>query len=127
MKRIAIVLLPASLLFVLLGCHIGGVHGSGVRKTEKRDLPSFTAIETTGAFDVQVTCQKPSPRVGAAVRRTYSARGQTTRAQSDSGVAVARRVGFPSTAATPRQSSNRLVVRLRVGTWISGQYAVGSE
>jgi hypothetical protein len=59
MKRIAIVLLPASLLFLLGGCHIG-VHGSGVRKTEKRDLPSFTAIETTGAFDVQVTCQKPA-------------------------------------------------------------------
>jgi carbon monoxide dehydrogenase subunit G len=59
MKRIAIILLPASLLFLLGGCHIG-VHGSGVRKTEKRDLPSFTAIETTGAFDVQVTCQKPA-------------------------------------------------------------------
>src|SRR5258708_14657245 len=59
MKRIANVLLPASLLFVLWGCHFG-VHGSGVRKTEKRDLPSFTAIETTGAFDVQVTCQKPT-------------------------------------------------------------------
>jgi len=59
MKRIANVLLPASLLFVLWGCHFG-VHGSGVRKTEKRDLPSFTAIETTGAFEVQVTCQKPA-------------------------------------------------------------------
>jgi hypothetical protein len=59
MKRIAIVLLPASLLFLLGGCHIG-VHGSGVRKTEKRDLPSFTAIETTGAFEVQVTCRKPA-------------------------------------------------------------------
>ncbi len=60
MKRIAIVLLPVSLLFVLFGCHLGGVRGSGVRKTEKRDLPSFTAIETTGAFEVQVTCQKPA-------------------------------------------------------------------
>jgi len=59
MKRIANVLLPASLLFVLCGCHIG-VHGSGVRKTEKRDVPSFNAIETTGAFEVQVTCQKPA-------------------------------------------------------------------
>jgi hypothetical protein len=58
MKRIAIVL--ASLLLMLFGCHIGGVRGSGVRKTEKRDLPSFTAIETTGAFEVQVTCQKPA-------------------------------------------------------------------
>jgi putative autotransporter adhesin-like protein len=58
MKRIAIV--AASFLLVLCGCHFGGVRGSGVRKTEKRDLPSFTAIETTGAFEVQVTCQKPA-------------------------------------------------------------------
>lgn len=57
MKRIAIVL--AALLLGLLGCHFGGVHGSGVRKTEQRNLPTFTAIETTGAFVVQVNCQKP--------------------------------------------------------------------
>ncbi|MFS8087220.1 MAG: head GIN domain-containing protein, partial [Acidobacteriota bacterium] len=60
MKRIAIVLTLTSLLFLLFGCHMGGVHGSGVRKTEKRDLPSFNAIETTGAFEVQVNCQKPA-------------------------------------------------------------------
>ena len=60
MKRIAFVLLTASLLFVLWGCHLNGVRGSSVRKTEKRDLPSFTAIETTGAFEVQVACQKPA-------------------------------------------------------------------
>jgi hypothetical protein len=58
MKRIAIVL--ASLLLVFSGCHFGGVHGSGVRKTEHRNLPSFTAIETTGAFVVQVNCKKPA-------------------------------------------------------------------
>ena len=56
MKRLAICL--TALLLVLGGCHLGGVRGSGVRKTETRDLPAFTAIETTGAFDVQVTCQK---------------------------------------------------------------------
>jgi putative autotransporter adhesin-like protein len=43
--------------FVLSAC---GVRGSGVRKTEKRDLPAFTSIETTGAFEVEVTCQKPA-------------------------------------------------------------------
>lgn len=60
MKRIAIVLLPASLLLLALGgCHFG-VRGSGVRKTEKRSLPSFNAIETSGAFEVQVSCQKPA-------------------------------------------------------------------
>jgi len=58
MKRIAIVL--ALLLLGLSGCHHGGVRGSGVRKSEKRDLPSFTAIETSGAFEVQVNCQKPA-------------------------------------------------------------------
>jgi hypothetical protein len=57
MKRIAIVI--ALLLLLLSGCHHGGVRGSGIRKTEKRDLPGFTAIETSGAFDVQVDCQKP--------------------------------------------------------------------
>jgi hypothetical protein len=59
-KRIAIALTFAlSALFVLSGCHIG-VHGSGVRKTEKRDLPAFNAIETSGAFEVQVDCQQPA-------------------------------------------------------------------
>lgn len=57
MRRIAICL-TALLLLALGGCHFGGVRGSGVRKTEKRDLPAFNAIETTGAFEVQVSCQK---------------------------------------------------------------------
>lgn len=61
MKRIAIALSVAlAALFILSGCHIGGVHGSGVRKTEKRDLSAFNAIETTGAFEVSVSCQKPA-------------------------------------------------------------------
>src|SRR5260221_5939685 len=56
MKKLAITLTFAlSALFVLSAC---GVRGSGVRKTEKRDLPAFTSIETTGAFEVEVTCQK---------------------------------------------------------------------
>lgn len=59
MKKHAILLtLALSFGFVLSAC-IGGVRGSGVRKTEKRDLPAFTAIETTGAFEVEATCQKP--------------------------------------------------------------------
>jgi putative autotransporter adhesin-like protein len=45
-------------LFLLSSCHIG-VHGSGVRKTERRELASFTAVETGGALEVEVTCQKP--------------------------------------------------------------------
>jgi hypothetical protein len=59
MKRIAIAATFAlSLALLLSGC-IHGVHGSGVRKTEKRELPAFTAIETSGAFEVEVNCQKP--------------------------------------------------------------------
>lgn len=60
MKRIAIAFtLAFSVLFVLSGC-IHGVRGSGVRKTEKRDLPAFNSIETSGAFEVEVNCQKPA-------------------------------------------------------------------
>ena len=58
MKKPAIlVTLALSFVFVLSAC---GVRGSGVRKTEKRELPAFTSIETTGAFEVEVTCQKPA-------------------------------------------------------------------
>jgi len=58
-KRIAIALTFGLLaLFLLSGC-MHRVHGSGVRKTEKRDLPAFNAIETSGAFEVQVNCQQP--------------------------------------------------------------------
>ena len=60
MKKHAILLtLALSFGFALSAC-IGGVRGSGVRKTEKRELTPFTAIETTGAFEVEVTCQKPA-------------------------------------------------------------------
>src|SRR6266550_767916 len=60
MKRIGIVLtFCLSALFVCSGCHLG-VHGSGVRKTEKRDLPAFNALETSGAFEVQANCQQPA-------------------------------------------------------------------
>ena len=60
MKRIATVLpLALSSLLLLAGC-LAGERGSGVRKTEKRELAAFTSIETTGAFEVDVTCQKPA-------------------------------------------------------------------
>ena len=59
MKRIAIALTLAFLVLFVLSACLHGVHGSGVRKTEKRDLASFTSIETSGAFEVEVKCQKP--------------------------------------------------------------------
>jgi hypothetical protein len=60
MKRtVTISLFSLCLLLVLTAC-FHGVRGSGVRKTEKRDLPAFTSIETSGAFEVKVDCQKPA-------------------------------------------------------------------
>jgi len=42
-------------------CSIGkDVKGSGNRKSEKRDLPAFKAVDTTGAYEIEVTCQKPA-------------------------------------------------------------------
>jgi len=52
-------ILVMTLLTLLCGCKMGGIRGSGTRKTEKKELPAFKAIETGGAFDVEVTCQKP--------------------------------------------------------------------
>lgn len=37
---------------------IGCVEGSGVAKAEKRDVPSFTAIEVGGSFNANIECQK---------------------------------------------------------------------
>jgi len=58
MKTLALAATLALSLLMLAGCT--GVRGSGVRKTEKRELPVFTAIEASGAFEVEVTCQKPA-------------------------------------------------------------------
>jgi hypothetical protein len=48
---------------LLGGCKFGhfgrGIAGSGNRKTEKRELKTFNAIDTSGAYEVNVTCQKP--------------------------------------------------------------------
>jgi hypothetical protein len=65
MKRISILLLIV-LVVTFAGCKFGhgimgrGIAGSGNRKTEKRELKSFNAIDTSGAYDVNVTCQKPA-------------------------------------------------------------------
>src|SRR5690242_7106192 len=59
MKRISIILLVL-VVVTFAGCKFGrGVAGSGNRKTEKRDLKPFSAIDTSGAYEVNVTCQKP--------------------------------------------------------------------
>lgn len=44
------------------GCNISGfgkgVRGSGNRVTEKRDVPGFLSVEVSGAFEVEIVCQK---------------------------------------------------------------------
>ena len=61
MKRKIVLLLLVACSLVLSGCKFNrGIAGSGVRKTEKRDLKSFNAIDTTGAYEIDVTCQKPA-------------------------------------------------------------------
>ena len=56
MKKSILVL---TLLILLAGCKMGGIRGSGTRKTEKKELPAFKTVETVGAFDVEIACQKP--------------------------------------------------------------------
>jgi Putative auto-transporter adhesin, head GIN domain len=59
MKSKTLLLLLLACGLSLGGCKIErGLAGSGVRKTEKRDLKSFSAIDTTGAYTIDVTCQK---------------------------------------------------------------------
>ena len=61
MKRKTVLLLLVACGIALAGCKLHrGIAGSGVRKTEKRDLKSFNAIDTTGAYKIDVTCQKPA-------------------------------------------------------------------
>ena len=59
-KQWLVSILTVVVLFTFSACrHFGkGVQGSGVRKTEKRDLPVFKSIETNGAFEIRVTCQQ---------------------------------------------------------------------
>jgi Putative auto-transporter adhesin, head GIN domain len=61
MKIRSVLFLGLALTMIAAGCHYSGkgVEGSGTRKTERRDLPSFKAIDAEGAFEFEVTCQKP--------------------------------------------------------------------
>jgi Putative auto-transporter adhesin, head GIN domain len=62
MKKILIVGLLCISAIALSACKFAGrgIAGSGVRKTEKRDLKSFKAIDAKGAYEINVTCQKPA-------------------------------------------------------------------
>ena len=60
MRKLAWLILLVPL--VLSACHGGGmmseIRGSGNRQSQKREVTPFTAIETAGAFTIEVTCQK---------------------------------------------------------------------
>jgi carbon monoxide dehydrogenase subunit G len=54
-------LLALTVIAAVSSCHHARtrVQGSGNRKTETRELASFKAIDSEGAVDFDVTCQKP--------------------------------------------------------------------
>jgi len=58
MKRFAVLASFVCLLLLLSGCHFDKVQGSGVRKSEKREVASFTQINANGAFSIEATSQK---------------------------------------------------------------------
>jgi hypothetical protein len=61
MNRRTLLLLLVVVVAAFSACKLRpGVAGSGNRKTEKRELKSFNAIDTTGAYTISVTCQKPA-------------------------------------------------------------------
>lgn len=58
MRKLALLLV---LPILVAGCHHGrlaGVQGNGKREIQKRPIAPFTSIETSGAFNIVVTCQK---------------------------------------------------------------------
>ena len=119
MKRIAITLTAALLLAFALSACLHGVRGSGVRKTEKRDLPAFTAIETTGAFEVTVNCQQPAnfeieaddnivPLVETEVRNGVL-RVSTTKGYSSSG-GIILRITVPDLASVKSTGAGKFTI-----------------
>jgi hypothetical protein len=55
------ILLLVAITVAFSGCKLHrGIAGSGNRKTEKRELKSFNAIDTNGGYEINVTCQKPA-------------------------------------------------------------------
>ncbi len=61
MKPAIYIVLFVATFVALPGCKLHrGIAGSGVRKTEKRDLKPFTAVDLDGAYQVNVTCQTPA-------------------------------------------------------------------
>ena len=62
MKRTLLIVLLSVCGLLLSGCKFGGrgIAGSGNRKSEKRELKPFRAIDTTGAYEIEIACQQPA-------------------------------------------------------------------
>lgn len=53
------ILLLSLMLFAMSGCgHFGHETGSGTMRLEKRTVPSFTGVNISGAYDVEIVVQK---------------------------------------------------------------------
>jgi len=59
MRKIALVMTVALGLCLLSSCNMMGVRGSGVRKTDQRTVPAFTAVDSAGAYEIEIAVQKP--------------------------------------------------------------------
>jgi hypothetical protein len=58
MRKLALLLTVVPL--IATGCHHhNNISGSGKRALQKRDVASFSSISTSGAFDIELVCQKP--------------------------------------------------------------------
>lgn len=61
MKKFIISAISIVALMTMLSCRFAGegIQGSGRRQTEKRNVGLFKSIETSGSYEVEVTCQQP--------------------------------------------------------------------
>jgi Putative auto-transporter adhesin, head GIN domain len=120
MIRLAACLTLTLFSLLALSACLGGVRGSGVRKTEQRDLAPFTAIEATGAFDVEVVCQKSAsfeiegddnilPLVETEVRGN-TLRLTTSRAYSSNGGIVVR-ISMPNLEAVRSTGAGKFKIK----------------
>ena len=56
--RKTILFLSLALLVLSSGCKFDRVSGSGTVKVDKRSVPAFTAVDISGAYDVEIVAQK---------------------------------------------------------------------
>jgi hypothetical protein len=60
MKKAIVSLSLMAMLLSVGGCKFGGGHvkGSGAMKLEKREVPAFSSLEISGAYEVEIVAQK---------------------------------------------------------------------